>query len=172
MSWTLAHFRIAELGCLASIPLSKWRKFRFWNWEMNTRIWGFRVYIFSRTMPLAWEEPANGFFHSLPRWDFLYDLSAHLCLRRCDFSLRPAPIPCVFLQIQSLWANNLTMKKPYTVIKLLNSFSDFDHIESSKKYTHVKLCIHSPHMYINMKSKPVSDLLDLNTISNHNNKQK
>ncbi|KAK4749341.1 hypothetical protein SAY87_026790 [Trapa incisa] len=24
-----------------------------------------------RTMPLAWEEPANGFFHSFPRLDFL-----------------------------------------------------------------------------------------------------
>jgi hypothetical protein len=33
---TLTHFRIAELGCLASTP------------------------TFSRTMPLAWEEPPNG----------------------------------------------------------------------------------------------------------------
>jgi len=27
--------------------------------------------IFSRTIPLAWEDPAKGFFHSEPRWDFL-----------------------------------------------------------------------------------------------------
>jgi hypothetical protein len=26
------------------------------------------TYIFSSTMPLAWEAPAKGFFHSLPRW--------------------------------------------------------------------------------------------------------
>jgi hypothetical protein len=29
------------------------------------------AHIFSSTMPLAWEAPANGFFHSEPRWDFL-----------------------------------------------------------------------------------------------------
>jgi hypothetical protein len=58
---------------------------------------GNKSYIFSRTIPLAWEDPANGFFHSFPRLDFLYDLSAHLCLLRWDFSLRPAPIPRVLL---------------------------------------------------------------------------
>jgi hypothetical protein len=36
INWTLTHFRMAELGCLASTP------------------------TFSRTMPLAWEEPPNG----------------------------------------------------------------------------------------------------------------
>ena len=47
ISWAPTHLRIAELGCFASIP------------------------IFSRTIPLAWEDPAKGFFHSEPRWDFL-----------------------------------------------------------------------------------------------------
>lgn len=41
-----------------------------------------KSHIFSRTIPLAWDDPANGFFHSFPRWDFLQDLSAHLCLLR------------------------------------------------------------------------------------------
>lgn len=36
ISWTRTHLRMAELGCLASTP------------------------TFSRTMPLAWEEPPNG----------------------------------------------------------------------------------------------------------------
>jgi hypothetical protein len=35
MSWTRTHFRMAELGCLASTP------------------------TFSRTMPLACDEPLN-----------------------------------------------------------------------------------------------------------------
>lgn len=29
------------------------------------------AHIFSSTMPLAWEAPAKGFFHSEPRCDFL-----------------------------------------------------------------------------------------------------
>ena len=29
------------------------------------------THIFSSTMPLACDAPANGFFHSEPRWDFL-----------------------------------------------------------------------------------------------------
>lgn len=54
------------------------------------------THIFSRTMPFAWEKPAIGFFHSLPRWLFLYALPAHLCLLLWVFSLRPAPMPRVF----------------------------------------------------------------------------
>ena len=47
MSCTRTHLRIAEFGCLASMP------------------------SFSRTIPLACEHPANGFFHSEPRFAFL-----------------------------------------------------------------------------------------------------
>ena len=65
------------------------------NQDMQIKL--IESYIFSRTIPFAWEEPAKGFFHSFPRWDFLYDLSAHLCLLRWDLSLRAAPIPRVFL---------------------------------------------------------------------------
>ena len=53
-------------------------------------------------MPLAWEEPANGFFHSFPRWLFLYDLSAHLWFLLWVLSLRPAPIPRVLLSCHKL----------------------------------------------------------------------
>ena len=64
---------MAELGCLASIP------------------------SFSRTMPLAWEQPAKGFFHSEPRFALLKSLSAQRCSRRRLRSLRPAPRPRVLL---------------------------------------------------------------------------
>merc|ERR1719208_610636 len=48
ISCTLTHFRMAELGCLASTP------------------------TFSRTMPLACEAPPKGLaFHLVPRWAFL-----------------------------------------------------------------------------------------------------
>jgi len=50
---------MAELGCLASTP------------------------IFSRTIPLAWEEPPNGkYLKAVPKALFLYCLSAHLSSRR------------------------------------------------------------------------------------------
>jgi hypothetical protein len=61
---TLTHFRMAELGCLASTP------------------------TFSRTMPLAWEDPPKGEdLNAVPSARFLYDRSAHLCSRRwfCNF---------------------------------------------------------------------------------------
>lgn len=67
---------MAELGCLASIP------------------------IFSRTIPLAWDEPAKGFFHSIPRWDFLYDLSTHLCLLLWDLSQIQQLFPFMILLSQ------------------------------------------------------------------------
>jgi hypothetical protein len=60
------------------------------------------TYIFSRTMPLAWEEPAKGFFHSFPKWLFLYDLSAQSWALQWFLSFRPAPIPRVLLQKQ-MW---------------------------------------------------------------------
>lgn len=48
MSWTRTHFLMAELGCLASTP------------------------TFSRTMPLAWEDPPNGEdLNAVPRARFL-----------------------------------------------------------------------------------------------------
>merc|ERR550525_1612097 len=48
MSWTRQHFRMAELGCFASIP------------------------IFSTTMPLAWEVPPKGLhLYLVPRFAFL-----------------------------------------------------------------------------------------------------
>jgi hypothetical protein len=47
MSCTRTHLRMAELGCFASMP------------------------SFSRTMPLACEQPAKGFFHSEPRFALL-----------------------------------------------------------------------------------------------------
>jgi len=67
---TLTHFRIAELGCLASTP------------------------TFSRTMPLAWEEPPKGEdLKAVPRARFLYDRSAQRCSRRWFCSLRAALRP-------------------------------------------------------------------------------
>lgn len=54
INWTRTHFRIAELGCLASTP------------------------TFSRTIPLAWEEPPKGDdLNAVPRRRFLKDKSAH-----------------------------------------------------------------------------------------------
>merc|ERR1719217_1501479 len=48
MSCTRQHFRMAEFGCFASIP------------------------IFSTTMPLAWEEPPKGLhLYLVPRFAFL-----------------------------------------------------------------------------------------------------
>jgi hypothetical protein len=68
-SWTRAHLRIAELGCLASIPL-QWNKCtvsRSSKKKVLDKNNGVSAYIFSRTMPLAWDDPAKGFFHSLPK---------------------------------------------------------------------------------------------------------
>jgi hypothetical protein len=73
MSWTLTHFRIAELGCLASTP------------------------TFSRTMPLAWEEPPNGEdLKAVPKRRFLKDRSAQRSSRRWLRSLRAALRPLGF----------------------------------------------------------------------------
>ena len=47
MSCTRTHFRIAEFGCFASMP------------------------IFSSTMPLAWDVPPKGLAYSLPKLAFL-----------------------------------------------------------------------------------------------------
>merc|ERR1712093_443069 len=70
INWTLTHFRMAELGCLASTP------------------------TFSRTMPLAWEDPPNGDdLKAVPRARFLYERSAHFCSRRWLWSLRAALRP-------------------------------------------------------------------------------
>ena len=55
------------------------------------------THIFSRTMPFEWEVPANGFFHSEPRLERQYSLSAHRSSRRSVRSLRPAPRPRVLL---------------------------------------------------------------------------
>ena len=86
ISCTRAHFRMAELGCLASIPLRgstvrqptsnpaavAWaacsKTSIHCGLEQGVQI---RTHIFSRTMPLACEAPAKGFFHSFPRWLFL-----------------------------------------------------------------------------------------------------
>lgn len=52
------------------------------NWErMEKNLMS--TYIFSKTIPLAWEAPPNGLaFKAVPKWDFLYDLSCHLWSRR------------------------------------------------------------------------------------------
>ena len=64
---TRTHFRIAEFGCFASTP------------------------TFSRTMPLAWEEPPNGDdLKAVPRALFLYWRSAHLWSRRLFRNFRAA----------------------------------------------------------------------------------
>src|SRR5579859_3688589 len=78
MSCTRTHFRTAELGCLASIP------------------------IFSRTIPLPWEAPFKGDdFQAVPRARLRKCSSAHLFSRRWIRSLRAAlrpaglPLPMV-----------------------------------------------------------------------------
>lgn len=78
ISCTRTHFRMAELGCLASIP------------------------IFSSTIPLAWEEPPKGEdLKAVPRARFLYPRSAHRWSRRWVRSLRAAfrprgcPLPMI-----------------------------------------------------------------------------
>jgi hypothetical protein len=76
MSCTLTHFRIAELGCLASTP------------------------TFSRTMPLAWEDPPKGEdLYWVPRRRCLKLRSAHRFSRRLLRSLRAAlrPLGCPVL---------------------------------------------------------------------------
>lgn len=73
-SWTRAHLRIAELGCLASMPLYKVQAVSCQLSIVPRRKQAqvvYRIYIFSRTIPFAWDEPAKGFFHSFPRWLFL-----------------------------------------------------------------------------------------------------
>lgn len=70
---TLTHFRMAELGCLASTP------------------------TFSSTMPFACEEPPKGEdLMTVPRWDFLYERSAQRLSRRSASSLRAALRPAGF----------------------------------------------------------------------------
>ena len=69
ISCTRAHFRIAELGCLASIPLRVQAKVRqpisLYFKERESSTGG--THIFSSTMPFACEAPWKGFFHSFPR---------------------------------------------------------------------------------------------------------
>lgn len=73
INWTRTHFRIAELGCLASTP------------------------TFSRTMPLAWEDPPNGEdLKAVPKRRFLKDRSAQRSSRRWLRSLRAALRPLGF----------------------------------------------------------------------------
>jgi hypothetical protein len=73
MSWTRTHFRTAELGCLASIP------------------------IFSNTIPLPWEAPLRGDdFHAVPSARLRKCSSAHLFSRRWIRSLRAALRPAGF----------------------------------------------------------------------------
>ena len=62
ISCTRAHFRMAELGCLASIPLQKTSSRVRILREPRSAL---ATYIFSSTMPLACEHPANGFLYSL-----------------------------------------------------------------------------------------------------------
>lgn len=82
ISCTRAHLRMAELGCLASIPLrlgkTEPRQSASLGRRRETRrgvVFGAGIaldtHIFSSTIPLACEDPANGFFHSLPKWLFL-----------------------------------------------------------------------------------------------------
>ena len=107
MSCTRTHFRMAELGCLASTP------------------------TFSRTIPLAWEEPPKGEdLKAVPRARFLYPKSAHRWSRRLLRSLRAAlrprgcPLPMVArggkpeqsvggLQLKSLDGSSRTSIKVY-----------------------------------------------------------
>lgn len=63
ISWTRAHLRMAELGCLASMPL---RAHMHACLRVGLIDRGARdTHIFSSTMPLACEQPANGFLYSL-----------------------------------------------------------------------------------------------------------
>jgi hypothetical protein len=71
ISCTRAHLRMAELGCLASMPLQHIHRYGSAAGLGRAQLLCWAAYIFSSTMPLAWEAPAKGFFHSLPKWDFL-----------------------------------------------------------------------------------------------------
>lgn len=114
ISCTRAHLRMAELGCLASMPLrvgeggvkvgeggegagsllaaaARMRPcptphcMHASAHACVCEVHGARAstptHIFSSTMPLEWEAPAKGFFHSLPKWALLKSLSAHLRAR-------------------------------------------------------------------------------------------
>jgi len=72
---TRTHFRIAELGCLASTPLPN-NKINYschiYTVCKTTYYYVCYTYTFSNTMPLAWEAPPNGLaFHLVPKWAFL-----------------------------------------------------------------------------------------------------
>merc|ERR1719330_2236739 len=69
MSCTRTHLRMAELGCLASMP------------------------IFSSTMPLACDAPPKGLAYCEMLCDLAYSLFAHFWSRRWFLSLRPARRP-------------------------------------------------------------------------------
>ena len=111
---------MAELGCLASTPLllkliNYWVVVSFLCSCYIIRyiyislfcvvillltyffLWWKGPYIFSRTMPLAWDAPPNGLERkAVPRARFLYCLSAQRCSRRSNRSLRAAfkPLGC------------------------------------------------------------------------------
>ena len=70
ISCTRAHFLMAELGCLASMPLRSGQSSQYpadTVYAASVRCAAERAHIFSSTMPLACEAPWKGFFHSLPR---------------------------------------------------------------------------------------------------------
>ncbi len=74
-----------------------------------SKIVDFTTYIFSRTIPLAWEAPEKGLaLRAVPKWDFLYDLSAHLLILLVFASLRPALNPLGFLLI---WIAKIRSKR-------------------------------------------------------------
>ena len=122
MSWARTHLRIAELGCLASMPLRRARRDacvsnrehgiqagaaagalrvtvsprRLTAGRRAGGCWrcGGSAHIFSSTMPLQCDEPPKGLhLNCVPRFAFLYDLFAHLFLTRVVRSLRAALIP-------------------------------------------------------------------------------
>merc|ERR1719163_2537041 len=77
ISCTRTHFRIAEFGCFASIP------------------------IFSTTMPLAIDAPPRGLaFMAVSEWLLLNSLFAHRWTRLWLRNLRPARIPWHFPMVQ------------------------------------------------------------------------
>src|SRR5579859_1147383 len=93
MSWTRTHFRTAELGCLASMP------------------------IFSNTIPLPWEAPLRGDdFQAVPRARLRKCSSAHLFSRRWIRSLRAAlrpagfPLPMLAMYVGESDGLQLTVK--------------------------------------------------------------
>ncbi len=83
ISWTRTHFLMAELGCLASTPLSMTNRVSHSILSYPSIHHRLDSYTFSSTMPLAWEAPPKGLaFRAVPKWAFLYCLSCHFWTRR------------------------------------------------------------------------------------------